>query len=326
MRFHHLRALMIASIGMLLSSCGITEQPTSMVDQVRPLTASSPEVLLTPTPASPASQTSVAMVGTLEARRIRLEQTARARGPAPTRIPTTPDVRPTHVPSHLEKLPGGGYLNPHLSYPSKHPRYINAWLLDLPDKRQLAVYAGGYIYPLDNYGGREILKPEQGAFSVKVFLYQPPTRINAEMDQSDPRNRNVILPLRDGMARVVDALVTDNQIMVMLRTDGGSAYTYEVNSDTLAPAQPPTTDTGGPYSMLAGHLLDLEAHGYDAAGTLFDYAWDLDSDGVFESSGQRVTFSAKGLAGAQEYTVRVRVTARSGLSATAETRISIQTP
>jgi len=323
MRSRLLIALAVTSA--LLSACGVADQPTGLAPEPSAEMSLSSSQQMTPSPPSPASQTSVAFEATLEARRKRIEQTAHALGPAPTRAPTTPDLRPTKVPSSFEKLPGGGYLMPHVNYPVKHPYYTTGWTLDLPDQRQIQVYAGGYIYPLDNYGGQELLKPELGAFSVQVFLPLPPATVNAKMDKSDPRNTNVKLPVRDGMVRIVDALVTDDKIMVMLRTDG-SAYTYEVNSHTLAPARPPSADAGGPYTMLAGNLLDLTAQGHDAAGALFDYAWDLDGDGVFEAKGQRVTFSARGLSGPQERTVRVRVTARSGLSATAEAKIAIQAP
>ncbi len=163
-------------------------------------------------------------------------------------------------------------------------------------------------------------KPELGVFSVQVFWLRPDSV--DKIDKTDARSGRVTLPVRDGMARIVDALVTENRITVMLRTDS-SAYTYEVNSGTLAPAQSPTVDLGDRYTLRAGNLLDISAQGRDPAGTLFEYAWDLDGDGTFEAKGQRVTFSAKTLSGPQQRTVRVRVTARSGLSVTAEITVAI---
>ncbi len=244
-------------------------------------------------------------------------------GPPPTiGPPPTPDLRPTKVSPWLIKIPGGGYLAQDIGYPSKMPRYLDAWTLDFPKERKsVTVRAGGYLYTPETYD-QELLKPEQGAIAVGVVEFRPgmPDR---RLD--DPRNGGLILPVRDGMARIVDALVTGDRIMVMIRTDG-SAYTYEVNTHTLAVAQPPTVEPGGPYRVRAGELLNLEAQGRDIAGTQFDYAWDLDGDGVFEVRSQRVTFSARDLTTSQGRTVAVRVTARNGLSATAQVPIAVAAP
>ncbi len=347
MRFQYGGLMLVASL--LLGGCGVADRPAGLEDgaptalaayPVLPVAVQDPAETTQPLPnlpeseqtaaalaaepwlANPTWQANLALRTAKAIRRERLEQTARAMGPPPTQVIGTPDWRPTLVPSNFEKIPGGGYLIPSINFPSRHPTLNNGWSLDLPDGRQLNVYAGGYIFPIDK-PYKESLKPEQGAFSVGVELYKPPTKLNSELDHSDPRNTAVTLPVRDGMARVVDALVTDDRIMVMLRTDGGSAYTYEVNSGTLASAQPPTADAGGPYTMRAGNLLDITAQGHDAAGTLFDCVWDLDGDGSFEAKGQRVTFSAKNLSAPQDRVVRVQVTAKSGLSAIAETTISI---
>ncbi len=251
------------------------------------------------------------------------DQTARALGPPPTRPPAMPDLSPTNVPSNRERLPGGGYLMYDVGLHTKHPRYTNGWSLDLLDGRQLWVVAGGYIFPVDS-PDVEILKPEQGALAVMVFLHQGRSIHLPKVDGSDPRNSRVTLPVRDGMARVVDALVTEERITVMLRTDGGSAYTYEVNSGMLALAQPPAANAGGPYHVHAGGFVGLQAQGSDPAGMRFDYAWDLDGNGSFETKGQQVGFSAKDLTASQQRTVRVQVTAKNGLSTTAETTVSIE--
>lgn len=199
------------------------------------------------------------------------------------------------------------------------PRYLDAWTLDFPEMQQsLTVWAGGYLYTPETYD-QELLKPEQGAIAVDVFGFRP-NMPDRRLD--DPRTARVILPVRDGMARIVDALVTADRITVMIRTDG-SAYTYEVNTQTLAPAQPPTVEPDGPYRVRAGELLDLEAQGRDIAGTQFEYAWDLDGDGAFEVRNQRATFSARGLTGPQTRMVTVRVTARNGLAATAQVPVEV---
>lgn len=64
----------------------------------------------------------------------------------------------------------------------------------------------------------------------------------------------------------------------------------------------PDVDAGGPYSVVRGQTVQLSAAG-PANGT---YAWDLDGNGSFETSGQTVTFNSAGRnLGAHEVTVRV---------------------
>jgi hypothetical protein len=62
----------------------------------------------------------------------------------------------------------------------------------------------------------------------------------------------------------------------------------------------------------------MEPHG----GTL-SYAWDLDINGTYETSGQSVTFSAAGLEAPTTRTVGVRVTGPTGLTATDLATVSV---
>ena len=51
---------------------------------------------------------------------------------------------------------------------------------------------------------------------------------------------------------------------------------------------PPTVDAGGPYSVNEGSSVTLSASGSDPNGDSLAYAWDLDNNGSFETSGQSV--------------------------------------
>ena len=53
------------------------------------------------------------------------------------------------------------------------------------------------------------------------------------------------------------------------------------------------------------------------------FAWDLDDDGVFETSGQSVTLSAASADGPSTHTIAVRVTDEGGLSAIDQTKVSV---
>jgi hypothetical protein len=67
----------------------------------------------------------------------------------------------------------------------------------------------------------------------------------------------------------------------------------------------PSVDAGGPYSVAEGGSVTLTAGGSDPDGDALTYAWDLDNDGTFETSGQSVTYAAGD--GPASPTVAVRV-------------------
>jgi Ca2+-binding RTX toxin-like protein len=57
--------------------------------------------------------------------------------------------------------------------------------------------------------------------------------------------------------------------------------------------QPPTADAGGPYTMIEGGTVSLDASASsDPGGEDLTAAWDLDGDGTFEATGLIVPFSA----------------------------------
>jgi hypothetical protein len=78
----------------------------------------------------------------------------------------------------------------------------------------------------------------------------------------------------------------------------------------------PTVDAGGPYSVVEGGSVPVSATGSDPDGDTLSYAWDLDNNGTFETSGQSATFSAAALQAPASRTIGVRVTDPSGFSAT----------
>jgi uncharacterized protein len=75
----------------------------------------------------------------------------------------------------------------------------------------------------------------------------------------------------------------------------------------LAFNSPPTASAGGPYSIDEGGSVSVSASGSDADGDPLTYAWDLDNDGTFETSGQTATFSAAAIDGPATRTIRVQV-------------------
>ena len=87
--------------------------------------------------------------------------------------------------------------------------------------------------------------------------------------------------------------------------------TIEIQSN-----QPPTVNAGGPYIVDEGGSVVVTAVGSDPDGDPLTYAWDLNNDGVFDTLGGSVTFSAANLDGPGTHIITVRVTDPGGLSAT----------
>jgi hypothetical protein len=101
-----------------------------------------------------------------------------------------------------------------------------------------------------------------------------------------------------------------------------SSFTpYSLTIASPAGNQPPTVSAGGPYAVDEGGSVQLTASGSDPEGGLLAYAWDLDDNGTFETSGQTVTFAADD--GPATPNVAVRATDAGGLTATAATTVTV---
>jgi len=84
----------------------------------------------------------------------------------------------------------------------------------------------------------------------------------------------------------------------------------------------PTVSAGGPYSLDEGSTTVLTASGSDTEGGALTYAWDLDGNGSFETTGQSVGFSAND--GPATPTVRVQVTDDIGQTATDQVTVTVR--
>ncbi|MGE3957057.1 MAG: PxKF domain-containing protein [Vicinamibacterales bacterium] len=85
----------------------------------------------------------------------------------------------------------------------------------------------------------------------------------------------------------------------------------------------PTASAGGPYTVVEGGAVTLSATGSDPDGDALAYAWDLDGDGSFETTGQSVTFSAATLTAPGTRTVQVRVSDVAGAASIATATVDI---
>ncbi len=87
--------------------------------------------------------------------------------------------------------------------------------------------------------------------------------------------------------------------------------------------QPPVADANGPFSVDEGGFVVVTASGSDPDNDPLTFDWDLDNDGLFEISGQSVTFSALDLDGPSIQTIVVKVTDSGGLFATDQATVEI---
>ncbi len=87
--------------------------------------------------------------------------------------------------------------------------------------------------------------------------------------------------------------------------------------------RPPSADAGGPYKVPEGGSVTMNATGADPEGSGVTFAWDLEDDGVFETPGQIVTFSAAALIAPAQVEVSVRVTDAWGNSTVADTTVQV---
>jgi predicted extracellular nuclease/methionine-rich copper-binding protein CopC len=86
---------------------------------------------------------------------------------------------------------------------------------------------------------------------------------------------------------------------------------------------PPSVDAGGPYAVNSGSSVSVSATGSDPDNDALTYAWDLDDNGSFETSGQSATFDASAIAGPATLTIHVRATDPTGESATDDATVTV---
>ncbi len=85
----------------------------------------------------------------------------------------------------------------------------------------------------------------------------------------------------------------------------------------------PKGNAGGPYRVNEGSSVTVTASGGALLNEPLSYTWDLDEDGIFETPGQSVTFSAVTLDGPSTHTIGVQVTDSGGLTVSDQTTVDV---
>ncbi len=98
-----------------------------------------------------------------------------------------------------------------------------------------------------------------------------------------------------------------------------ASYTWITN-------RAPVANSGGPYAVRVGSTVSLSASATDLDGDYLTYAWDLDNNGSYETSGSTVTFSAASIHDPATFTVKVKVSDAYGLFDVATTTVDVVTP
>ena len=85
----------------------------------------------------------------------------------------------------------------------------------------------------------------------------------------------------------------------------------------------PSVDANGPYSVYEGGSCWVSANGTNPDGQELIYAWDLDNNGSYETSGQSVEFSAAQFDGPNSPTILAQVTNSNNLTAADQTTVTV---
>ena len=123
------------------------------------------------------------------------------------------------------------------------------------------------------------------------------------------------------------ALDGPTSVTIKLRVrDSQGGLSVPVNATINVTNVAPTADPGGPYFVAAGGSVQLDGSASsDPAGAAdpLTYAWDLNDDGTYETTGVNPLFDAAGLAD-QVITIRLKVTDDApATSGVAETTVTI---
>jgi len=139
------------------------------------------------------------------------------------------------------------------------------------------------------------------------------------------KGEDIFAAQQDGPYTLTNLLLTDNReapLVVAEVWDTYSTKAYDYRS-FAGRHNFPTVSAEGPYSVDEGDSITLAAIGNDPENDALNYMWDLDDDGIFETLGQDVTFSAVGINGPSTHIVRVRVTDRFNFSTIDETTVDV---
>jgi hypothetical protein len=146
---------------------------------------------------------------------------------------------------------------------------------------------------------------------------------------SIPPPSGSLIPLSNDATDAIAGTFVEDSILV-----AGTTFQIDYHQGTdsndvglIIDNQPPIADADGPYLVVQGGTVVLDASGSsdpDQATATLTYEWDFDGDGQYDdATGINPMFSAQGLLGPLSVTVGLRVTDDGGLSDTATATIQV---
>ena len=150
------------------------------------------------------------------------------------------------------------------------------------------------------------------------------------IDPGDDTITSYVIDWGDGITATVAALGLVNHTyadgpltatIVVTATDEDGTHQVAAKTVTVNNVAP-IASAGGPYTVVEGGVLTLNAGGSDVPDDLLTYAWDLDGDGSFETTGQTVAFTPT-IDGPATTAVTVQVSDDEGTAATATATLSV---
>ena len=105
------------------------------------------------------------------------------------------------------------------------------------------------------------------------------------------------------------ALTSDEKAVAIWSENPDHQFPFVLNASTtiLTFNQPPMADAGGPYVVEEGSVIEMFGSGSDPDGDPLNFSWDLNYDGIFETAGQDIIFSAIGRDGPYHQTIALQV-------------------
>jgi hypothetical protein len=134
--------------------------------------------------------------------------------------------------------------------------------------------------------------------------------------------RELVPDKSDARAADIHTLIKTTDLPITGLVEGQTYYVTNATGNTFQLAETPG---GAPITFSADGLdADIQHRLFESKALALSYEWDLDNDGVFESTGESVIFSAVGVDGPSSSTPNVRATDASGVSAIAAATVNVQ--
>ncbi|MBN1220342.1 MAG: PKD domain-containing protein [Anaerolineae bacterium] len=154
--------------------------------------------------------------------------------------------------------------------------------------------------------------------AADMFIYEWDFDYDGVIFDVNDTGQNVTIAYPDGPALFTVALrVRDDDYPSPTGEPGEDIGDWQIMVNNV----PPTASAGGPYSTTVGQPVMLTGTGSDVSADPLSFAWDLDNDGIFEMSGQVVTYTNVVTTGS--YPIGLQVNDGDGGVATSTTTVQV---